>query len=1054
MKKSLSLVLVLAMVLGCFSFASAASYNDVAGTSYEDAVARLSLLEILTGYKDGTFKPEGQITRAEFAAVAVRAKGLEATAQASKGLPTGFSDVPTTHWASGYIGTAAKMGIVNGVGNGQFAPAAPVKYEEAITMLVRALGYDPSAQVRGGYPYGYLIVANENGLLDDVKGTQGAPALRGEVAQIVDNALEIPMMVQVGYGTDTKWVVSGSKEHGGDERYLLDDMGFDSVKGRVVSVNTKTKKLTVEPKDKDLKNVVIEVADGFDFYSVEGLTTKFWYKNDTVVVYVVKEEAKFDAVKYDKDEKELTLITEDENYEVAKDAYLELNGKKVKADKFEADYAKIVLNDDDEIAWAQGYTLDGFVLVEEVKDNVAYSYDEFDEVKIKDFTVVKEGKTIAIKDIAEEDVLFYNADEDFAVVYNAGTKGKLDRVYSDLGFRFEGKGYEPTKLSVPVYFDEGKVGELTPEILDDLLDEEEEITVYVDFRGNAVAIAGPVSSVGSSAYGVLVEDVHEYNGRRGAMLAFDIRNGANEKASYDILVNDLNDKDIKLKGITVEKLKVLEKGVVLKFALDKDGDITEITRPDSVELEKSFDLDDKNAKGKDNFTYKLQASTIVFYDNNKKAATIGNAEDKFKKVESGTIYYENGKVVAVVGVTNADSDSENITGLVTKVRELPGGKIEFTVKVLGETKRLKTEQKLNENDFIHYVDTIRTFEVGEKTKDIKSFPDTRDDTFTVKGISGRKITAEEEKQETVELSRNGVVYDKDLDEINLRDIKKGDKITVYYQGSSRTFIDYIIVGGTSKDKELTGIITSINDIDGQESFAIDKKAPYFLNTRTVLLDKDDDVIATGAQKVIKGIEIDDKVDVVVNSDGEAVSIKLVKKAADITKEVTNVENKINKLPGVEKLTLENRDAVKAARKAYDALTKQQKDKVEGTVLTKLEAAEAKIVELEKKEEKDKELAKKEIPAAIEAIENAEFTIGKDEELKDLEDIKLSKVKEDVEKIEVTVEKESKTISQREIKVEVEEVRTTSEKAVFSVTLSKAGVSQKVTVTYTVAEAAK
>ena len=98
MKKGLSLVLVLAMVLGCFSFVSAASYSDVAGTSYEEAVARLSLLEILTGYKDGTFKPEDQITRAEFAAVAVRAKGLEATAQASKGLPTGFSDVPGTHW--------------------------------------------------------------------------------------------------------------------------------------------------------------------------------------------------------------------------------------------------------------------------------------------------------------------------------------------------------------------------------------------------------------------------------------------------------------------------------------------------------------------------------------------------------------------------------------------------------------------------------------------------------------------------------------------------------------------------------------------------------------------------------------------------------------------------------------------------------------------------------------------------------------------------------------------------------------------------------------------
>ena len=60
-------------------------------------------------------------------------------------------------------------------------------------MLVRALGYEASAQTKGGYPYGYLIVANEIGLLDEVKGTQGAPASRGIVAQMTDNALEIPI---------------------------------------------------------------------------------------------------------------------------------------------------------------------------------------------------------------------------------------------------------------------------------------------------------------------------------------------------------------------------------------------------------------------------------------------------------------------------------------------------------------------------------------------------------------------------------------------------------------------------------------------------------------------------------------------------------------------------------------------------------------------------------------------------------------------------------------------------------------------------------------------
>jgi hypothetical protein len=155
MKKSLALVLALVMVLSSFSFVSAApDFADVKGTIYEEAVTRLEMLEVLKGYPDGTFKPEGSITRAEFAAVAVRVKGLAAVAEAAKGLPSGFSDVPAGHWAAGYVGVAGSTGIVNGIGGGLFAPNAPVKYEEAVTMLVRALGYEQDAQTKGGYPYG------------------------------------------------------------------------------------------------------------------------------------------------------------------------------------------------------------------------------------------------------------------------------------------------------------------------------------------------------------------------------------------------------------------------------------------------------------------------------------------------------------------------------------------------------------------------------------------------------------------------------------------------------------------------------------------------------------------------------------------------------------------------------------------------------------------------------------------------------------------------------------------------------------------------------------
>ena len=800
MKKVLSLVLVLAMVLGSFSFVSAASYTDVTGTEFTAAVDRLSTLGILEGYPDGTFKPTESITRAEFAAVAVRAKGLKNVALAAQGLPTGFTDVPATHWASGYVGTAARLGIVNGIGWGQFAPASPVKYEEAVTMIVRALGYEAAAQAKGGYPYGYLIVASEIKLLDGVKGTQGVSATRGLVAQLTDNALEIAMMVQVGFGSEVKWVVSGSKEHGDDAIYLLDAMGFDSVEGRVVAVNTTTNKITVDPTDEDLKNVTLKVAKGFDFYAVEGLETKFWSKDDMVEVYVVNEEAKFDAVKVDGDE--VVLIVEDENYEVARGAVLTIDGEKVAQKDFVADYAKIVLNDDNEIIWAQGYNLDGFILVEEVKSEVAYSYDGYDEIDLEDFTVVKEGKTIAIDAIEEEDVLFFNVDEEFAIVYNKGTEGELDRVYADGTFRFEGKAYSDSSIATAIYFDAGKIGDLDAAILDDFLDDEATITVFVDFAGNVVVVVGEVSSVGNSAYGVLLSAAQEYTGRKGAMVALDLRNGANVKVSYDIEVADLED-------LGNFEISDLAKGVVIKVTVDKDGDVTAIELPEELLDADKFETDDANVKV-DGVSYKLQTSTIVFYDSNKQATTLGNVKDEFTEVKAGAaIYIEKGRVVAVVGETDTDADTKDVTGLVTGVKALTNNQLQFTVKVFGVTQRLVTESKgLDVEDYDNYVNTIRTFKVGETSGEIKSFGTVGHRTLTVNSISGRTITPNPTTDKAVELNSNAVIYDNALEPINLRDLKSNDSITVYFQGTSLRFVDYVIV-----NKTLSADQIAANDVD-------------------------------------------------------------------------------------------------------------------------------------------------------------------------------------------------------------------------------------------------
>ena len=230
LKKVLALVVALTMVLGTVSFA----FTDVAEDSdVYTAVQTLSSLSILNGYEDGTFGPEKDITRAEFATVVCRALGLGNPAKGA----TQFADVPADHWAAGYINLVAGQGIVNGYGDGNFGPEDNVTYEQAVKMLVVALGYEPMAAQKGGYPTGYLVVANTYGLTEGVKApADAAAANRGIVAQLTYNALDIPMMAQTGFGTNVEYKILDGNN---DTEYTTLLTGLDVAKlGGVVTATS------------------------------------------------------------------------------------------------------------------------------------------------------------------------------------------------------------------------------------------------------------------------------------------------------------------------------------------------------------------------------------------------------------------------------------------------------------------------------------------------------------------------------------------------------------------------------------------------------------------------------------------------------------------------------------------------------------------------------------------------------------------------------------------------------------------------------------------------
>ncbi|MCX6085455.1 MAG: S-layer homology domain-containing protein, partial [Caldiserica bacterium] len=146
MRRFLSIVLAVVLVLAVCSpalTARAAGFKDVAASYWAfDEITALAAKKVIAGYADGTFKPEGKVTREEFAKMIVVAKGLAEVKPAK----ATFSDVPATRWSYGVVEAAAKAGYINGIGGGKFAPAAEIKRQDMAILLVRVLGKEAESK--------------------------------------------------------------------------------------------------------------------------------------------------------------------------------------------------------------------------------------------------------------------------------------------------------------------------------------------------------------------------------------------------------------------------------------------------------------------------------------------------------------------------------------------------------------------------------------------------------------------------------------------------------------------------------------------------------------------------------------------------------------------------------------------------------------------------------------------------------------------------------------------------------------------------------------------
>ena len=187
---SLLLALVLTLSAAAIPASAAGSFSDVTDKKTAQNVEILKLLGVIEGNGAGQFNPYAQLTRAEFSKMVVMliGKGNEAMRYRTV---TIFPDVRASHWAAGYINLAVRQTepkLLAGTPDGTFQPERAITYGEAVTILMRVLGY-ADKDTGGVWPDSYIDLAKSAGVSNGVELAGNAAITRAQAAQLFVNVL-------------------------------------------------------------------------------------------------------------------------------------------------------------------------------------------------------------------------------------------------------------------------------------------------------------------------------------------------------------------------------------------------------------------------------------------------------------------------------------------------------------------------------------------------------------------------------------------------------------------------------------------------------------------------------------------------------------------------------------------------------------------------------------------------------------------------------------------------------------------------------------------------
>ena len=846
----MALILVFSSAMSTAVFAN----EDVVGTDFEVTVGKLKAVGIMEGYPDGSFRPEGEITRAEFAKIAVVALGLGDAAEVSRGV-TRFPDVVSTHWATGYINLAVNRGILVGYPNGTFQPEGKLTNAEAATILVRLVGLGPVVDKQGTWPANYIGRAANEGILKGVNVASSTNALRGLTAKMLLNTLEVPLWGADGYNND------GSVTYGKlvPQQTLLENMLNVAV--------YKDKEVTSYDVDENEISITgvptNEIAEGvsFDLYDVYRNLVDVWVNDDKEIIYVAKTTTSFiDAIEVKHGTaNEVKLLGADKTYKLSA-AYIADIGtgdhsdvnRKNEATPRKYDLAKVVVDDNNRVIFVDAYDFTNFIVVKSVDGNIVTDI-EGTETNLKDFQIMKNGMLVDAKTAVKGDIIMFNTvDDGFAEIYTKSVEGTITNIFSD-GIRVGGKTYDfnkglTTTLADTMYVNEdGDLAVFDTDAAKQMKDEGN-VALFLDRDGKMLFVTGKLGDIESSKVAnilisnITAQEMFGENSIRAVVVNEEGKRVVKTVALRDLDFVTFNNTKVKVGDvaagskvdyfeIVLDDLRAVLEDTnlhatnfgevladsqfsadsIIEFHYDTDGNVVGLGLFSGVTAIATNAVIDKD--GGDRFaatasgSYRLMNDTLLFDISDGTSAddtviTKWSASKDVKSVAVGaTVYVKGGEVLYIVSDdVNALTDETDVTALVAtrKLNAAADKIVEIKAWVNGAEKTYEVDSLAIPVGFaVGNVYTLTVDDVSGKVVKIVAASVVTGDVVTV-NTSAREIEIDGVDAGTYKLVTGFKVIDitdgpNDGEVINLVNVAVGDTVTLVLEDANAMFVELVVV---------------------------------------------------------------------------------------------------------------------------------------------------------------------------------------------------------------------------------------------------------------------